>query len=167
MLLGQSQWAKPPEAEGILAFRMPHSYLIMFKFIASYYAFDNWHKKWPLCKKKVQHIRWPRTFTLRTVRIKYCVWARGSRSNCSACYARGNVNIRFIESEFPHSGRGTIIDPHTAKQKSKICPGVTPPNLQLQGSGGYRRRGNKTGREDRGCNGWGKRQSISSFVDAN
>ena len=56
--------------------------------------------------------------------------ARGRRSNCSACYARGNVDIRFIEPEAPYSGRGTIFaDPHTARQKSKICPWVTPPDL--------------------------------------
>ena len=41
MLLRESQWAKPPEAEDILAFRMPLSYLILLKCIASCYAFDN------------------------------------------------------------------------------------------------------------------------------
>ena len=35
-----SQWAKPPEAEDILAFRMPVSYQIILKFIAACYAFD-------------------------------------------------------------------------------------------------------------------------------
>ena len=33
------------------------------------------------------------------------------------------VDIKFIEPEVPHIGRGTIIDPHAAKQKSKTCPG--------------------------------------------
>ena len=59
------------------------------------------------------------------------------------------MDIRFIEQEVPHSGRGIIIDPHKAKQKSKICPGVTPPDILLQGSGGDRRRGKKwEGRTD-------------------
>ena len=34
------------------------------------------------------------------------------------------MDIKFIEPEVPYSGRGTIIDLHTAKQKSKNCPGV-------------------------------------------
>ena len=44
-----------------------------------------------------------------------------------------NVDIKAIEPEVPHIGRGTIIDPHTAKQKSKFCPGETPLDFQLQG----------------------------------
>ena len=52
--------------------------------------------------------------------------ARGSRSKFCMLHARGNVDIRFLEPEVPHSDRGTIVDSHTAKQKSKVCPGVTP-----------------------------------------
>ena len=39
------------------------------------------------------------------------------------------VDIKFIEPEVTHSERGIIIDPHTAEQKSKNCPGVTPQDL--------------------------------------
>ena len=54
-------------------------------------------------------------------------------------YARRNVDIRLIEPEVSHSGRGTIIDAHTTKQKAKIYPRVTRPDLPLQGSGGNQR----------------------------
>ena len=45
-----------------------------------------------------------------------------------------------IGPEVPHRRRGTIIDPHTAKQKSKICPGVTLQDLPFQGSGSQKER---------------------------
>ena len=56
-----------------------------------------------------------------------------------------NVHIKFIEPEVRYSGRGTIIDPNTAKQKSKIFPetGVTLLDLPLQGSGGKSGEGRK------------------------
>ena len=58
------------------------------------------------------------------------------------------VDLEFMESEFRHSERGTIIDPHTAKQKSKMRPEVTPQYLLLQETGGDRRREKRMGRED-------------------
>ena len=64
-------------------------------------------------------------------------------------YAHKDVDIKSIESEVPHSERGTIIDPHGAKQKSKMCPGIAPPDIPLQGSGDYRESGKGMGRGQR------------------
>ena len=54
-----------------------------------------------------------------------------------------------IEPEVPHSGRG-ITDPHTAKQKSTIAPGITPPDYPLH-AGEWRKQEDRErdGREDR------------------
>ena len=43
------------------------------------------------------------------------------------------MDTKFLEPEVPYIGRGTVIDFHTPKQKSKHCPGVTLPDLPLQG----------------------------------
>ena len=63
----------------------------------------------------------------------------------------GHCGHTFIESGVPATysvRRGTTVDPRTTKQKSKICPGVTPQDLP---SGVHlRSRGNfGIGREDR------------------
>ena len=59
------------------------------------------------------------------------------------------VDIQSIEPEDPHRGRGTINDPHTAKQKSKTCPGQLPRISRFKGSGGNRGRGKGVGWKNR------------------
>ena len=169
----QSPWgshgAKPPEAENVLAFRIP---------LIKLYSKLLLHAM-PLITDLSEKIKILPTHRMTASTrfencTKYCVWtlielpseARGSRSNCSACYARRiHVDIKFIEPEVLHGGRGTIVGPHTAKQKSKICPRVTPPDLPLQGSWGNRRRGKRTWRKDRWCNeqGNGSEMKYLSF----
>ena len=57
------------------------------------------------------------------------------------------MDIELKEPEVPDSEIGTIMDPHTTKQQSKICPGVTPLDLPLQGNRGNKRRGKEMERK--------------------